>query len=320
VKIDGMRRNRRIRDTRPPLPLPTSLAEAVSGGQPFAAKPALEAGLVTRYTLRSRFTQIVPGVYATKGVELSRWDLIRAVGMWAPADAVIGGWSAAYLHGEHWFSADNGRGVVDVFTSLEPRVPRGVRERKLSDPVPATDVCELGGLRVTSPARTAVDVARWSRGVDRKICTIDSICVATGTELDAVAEAASRMRGQHGVSRAVRLLDACDAEAHSPQESLLRLRIDRSSLPRPTSQVEILEPSGELVTVADLAYIREKVAIFYDGKHHGDPGQWRRDIRINARLADLGWQVARIAQGMSVNEVIRHIELALARARRQRRS
>ncbi|MDN5724103.1 MAG: very short patch repair endonuclease [Corynebacterium sp.] len=118
----------------------------------------------------------------------------------------------------------------------------------------------------------------------------------------------------------VRLLDACDAEAHSPQESLLRLRIDRSSLPRPTSQVEILEPSGELVTVADLAYIREKVAIFYDGKHHGDPGQWRRDIRINARLADLGWQVARIAQGMSVNEVIRHIELALARARRQRRS
>src|SRR5699024_4914386 len=28
VKIDGMRRNRRIRDTRPPLPLPTSLTEA----------------------------------------------------------------------------------------------------------------------------------------------------------------------------------------------------------------------------------------------------------------------------------------------------
>src|SRR5699024_1799336 len=169
--------------------------------------------------------------------------------------AVIGGWSAAYLHGEHWFSADNGRGVVDVFTSLEPRVPRGVRERKLSDPVPATDVCELGGLRVTSPARTAVDVARWSRGVDR-----------------------------------------------------------------PTSHVAVLLPSVDLVTAADLANIRDKVAIFYDGKHHGDPGQCRRDIRINARLADLGWQVARIAQGMSVNEVIRHIELALARARRQRRS
>jgi len=74
------------------------------------------------------------------------------------------------------------------------------------------------------------------------------------------------------------------------------------------------------VTVADLAYIREKVAIFYDGKHHGDPEQWRRDIRINARLADLGWQVVRITKGMRVNEVLRHIELALARARRQLRS
>lgn len=310
-----MRRDRKFRDTRPSTPLPASLADAVAVGRPFAASQALEAGLVTRYALRPEFKMIVPGVYAVKGTQLSRWDFIRAVGIWAPADAVVGGWSAAFLHGEHWFSTEQGRGVVDIFSSVEPRVPVGVRERRLRQPIASADVCEIGGIRVTAPARTAVDVARWTAGADRKICAVDSVCFATHTGLHAVADAASRMPGQHGVSRVVRLLDSCDADAHSPQESLLRLRIERSSLPQPTSQFEIVEPSGKLVTVADLAYAREKVAIFYDGKHHGDPEQWRRDIRINARLADLGWQVVRVAKGMTPEEVLSHIASALTRAR-----
>lgn len=314
-----MRRDRRFRDTRPPTPLPASLADAVADGQPFAASPALETGLVTRYSLRSAFRMIVPGVYAAKGARLSRWDFIRAVDIWAPADAVIGGWSAAYLHGEHWYSTERGNGVVDVFTSAEPRVPTGVRERRLRQPIPAADACEIGGIRITAPARTAVDVARWSTGADRKICIVDSVCSATNTSVRAVADAATRMPGQHGVSRVVRLLDACDADAHSPQESLLRLRIERSSLPQPVSQFEICEPSVHLLTIADLAYAREKVAIFYDGKHHGDPEQWRRDLRITARLADLGWQVVRVTTGMRPEEVMGHIASALTRARRDLR-
>lgn len=312
-----MRRDLRPQDTRPPLPIPDSLADAVAGGKPFAGRQALENGLVTRYELRSRFTAIIPGVYAAKGAQLTRWDRVRAVAIWAPADAVIGGWTAGYLHGEQWFSHEKGRSVIDVFTSAEPRVPRGVRERRLRQPIPSVDVCELGGVRVTSPARTAVDVGRWARGAELSICTVDSLCNSTDTSLRMVADAAARMPGQHGVSRVVRLLDSCDELAQSPQESLLRLRMESSTLPSPTSQHEIFDRAGRLVTVADLAYAREKVAIFYDGRHHGDPEQWRRDIRINAKLADLGWQVVRVAKGMTPDEVIRHIEHALVRARRE---
>lgn len=159
-----------------------------------------------------------------------------------------------------------------------------------------------------------MDVARWDSGADRRICIIDSVRYATATSLDAVAGAAARMPN-HGVSQVARLFDSCDAESHSPQESLLRLRIQRSSLPHPTSQYEIFERSGELITVADLAYPAEKVAIFYDGKHHGEAEQWRRDLRITARLTDLGWQVVRVARGMSPDEVMRHVWNALTRAR-----
>lgn len=316
----GMSTASRFRNPRPPTPVPATLADAVSSGVPFSSGEALSAGLVTRYELRSKFRAILPGVYAAKGRPLSRWEGIRAVGIWAPADAVIGGWAAAYLHGEHWYSTEKNRGIIDVLTLTEPRPPRGIRERMLRQPIPDSDVCVIGGVRITSPARTTVDVARWAVGNDLKVCMIDSMCFASDTALDDVAAAAARMPGQHGVSNVVRLLESCDAGAHSPQESLLRLGIARSPLPQPTSQYEIRERNGDLISVADLAYISEKVAIFYDGKHHGEAKQWRRDLRITARLTDLGWQVVRISKDMHPNEIMRHIENALARGHRNRRT
>lgn len=208
-----MRRDYRLQDHRPSTPLPSSLLDAVRDGRPFAASEALQAGLVTRYALRSRFRMLVPGVYCARGSQLTKWDRIRAVGMWSPADAVISGWAAAYLHGERWFSRDASRSVIDVYTAVEPRMPPGVRERRLRHPIQPEDICEIGGLRVTAPARTAVDVARWTHRADSSICMVDSVCQATRTSVEAVAGAAARMRGQHGVRRVIRLLDSCDASA-----------------------------------------------------------------------------------------------------------
>ncbi len=213
IRIVFMRRDYRLQDHRPSTPLPSSLLDAVRDGRPFAASEALQAGLVTRYALRSRFRMLVPGVYCARGSQLTKWDRIRAVGMWSPADAVISGWAAAYLHGERWFSRDASRSVIDVYTAVEPRMPPGVRERRLRHPIQPEDICEIGGLRVTAPARTAVDVARWTHRADSSICMVDSVCQATRTSVEAVAGAAARMRGQHGVRRVIRLLDSCDASA-----------------------------------------------------------------------------------------------------------
>ncbi|MDX2356935.1 type IV toxin-antitoxin system AbiEi family antitoxin [Dietzia sp. PP-33] len=311
-----MRRDPRPRAGRPPLPHPTSLADAVAGGRPFRATHALAEGLVTRHSLGTGFIMVVPGVYATRGTELTGWDRIRAVWLWAPADAVIGGWAAAYLHGERWYSGDRAHGAVDVLTGLEPRIPAGVRERRIRRPLTDPDIDVVNGVRITTPARTAVDVARWARGADRTVAMIDSVCNATGTDLTAVAAAAGRMPGQHGVSRVVRLLPSCDPRADSPPESMLRLAITRSDLPNPTPQLRIHDADGRRVATADLGYEREKVAIFYDGEVHVDPEQWRWDIRVNARLAFLGWQVVRVVGGMDQDEVLRDVGAALDRARR----
>lgn len=315
-----MARMRWVEDTRPPVPVPATVEDAVSSGRPFSGAEALAAGVVTRYGLRNSFRPILPGVYAAKGRTLSPWDSIRAVGLWAPSDAIFGGWAAAYLHGETAYAEERlGRGI-DVFTAAEPRSPRGIRKRSLRQPIPDEDICEIGGLHVTAPARTTVDTARWIRGDDLRICVIDSICFRTETSLGAVAAAAGRMPGLHGASKIARLLDACDPSAQSPRETLLRLAVERSPLPRPTPQLKIVEPWGKLITVADLALAEEKVAIFYDGRHHGDPDQWRKDLRITARLNDLGWQVVRIVKNMKTDDALGHVINAYTRARSRSRA
>lgn len=315
--MGGMRR-RRVNPNAPARP-PRTLAEAVASGGPFESRAALNSGLVTRHSLATRFTTIVPGVYMKADAAPTQWQRITAVSMWAPDDAVICGWAAAHLHGEHWYSTETRHQRIDLYSDLAPRAPAMVCRRRNRRPIPAEDLVVVSDIRVTAPARTAVDVARWTRGHERVVCAIDSVCNATGTPVEAVAAAAGRMAGLHGVKRVLDALSDCDAHADSPQESLLRLRIARSSLPQPTSQLVIRDESGRKVATADLGYERERVAIFYDGHVHGGADQWRWDLRVNARLADLGWQVVRVTRGMSADESIRHIACARERADRRDR-
>lgn len=307
-----------MRSSRParnvPSRLPTSIEEEVRDGGPFDSREALAAGLLTRHALSTRYIQIVPCIYAVSDKILSRFDQITAVSKWAPEGSVIAGWAAAHVAGERWYSTGNAHQRIDVYCTHDPRAPALVRWRRPRRPLTANDQITIGGISVTSHARTAVDVARWSSSVDEMICAVDSVCNATSTPITAVAAEAERMRGLHGVRRVASHLSQCDPGADSPQETLVRLRIARSSLPTPVSQLLIRDADGRKVATADLGYPEWKVAIFYDGSHHGNPEQWRWDIRVNARLADLGWQVVRITAGMSTEEVLRHIASALHRA------
>lgn len=274
---------------------------------------------MSRYALKKRFRVLHPGVYIAGHATPGTRDRIRAAGLWAPPDATIAGWAAAHLFGEEWLSDRHCARIIDLYAPRPLRPPIGVRVHATARSIPHVDRRKLGGLVVTGPARTAVDVARWTAGHDLKICAIDSVCNATETTLDEVSDAAGRMVGQHGVREVTALLPNCDPAAQSPQETETRLRITRSDLPPPTSQLKIFNEYGQKVATADLGYDVEKVAIFYDGRGHSREEQWLYDVQINAELADLGWEVVRLAKGMLAGSAIRHIERALDRSRRKHR-
>lgn len=306
--------NRRSRPTggHPPSAR-VALESAVTGGTPFRAASALEHRIVTRHGLSTRYRALLPGVYISNDASPTAADHIRAAALWAPAGSVIGGWAAARLHGERWYSERRCADSVDLYSARALRAPKGVRVRILRRPLAPDDLARADDIATTAPGRTAVDVGRWTTGLDRRICAIDSVCNAARIGLGDVSAAAGRMSGQHGVADVLHLLAECDPRADSPRESLLRLTIHRSDLPRPVSQLRIRNEYGAVVATADLGYEREKVAIFYDGAHHGRPDQWKFDAGVNAELTDLGWEVLRVVSQMTPATVLHRIARALAR-------
>lgn len=295
-----------------------AFAAAVGAGRPFVAKAALEHRIISRHALKKRFRALHPGVYIADTASPGVRDRIRAAGLWAPPDATIAGWAAAHLFGEQWYSRRYCSHTVDIFSPRALRSTAGVRVHATNRTVPDADRRMFGGLTTTSPARAAVDIARWTHAHDLKVCAVDSVCNSSRITLRDVAIAADRMAGQHGVRAVAALLPSCDALAQSPQETQMRLRIARSDLPTPTSQLKIFNEFGQKVATADLGYEDEKVAIFYDGRGHSREDQWLYDVQINAELADLGWEVVRIAAGMLAGSALLHIDRALGRSRRKR--
>ena len=109
-------------------------------------------------------------------------------------------------------------------------------------------------------------------------------------------------------------LDLVDPGAESPRETWLRLLIIRAGLPRPQTQVPVYNEYGVLIAEVDMGYEDLKIAFEYDGDHHRtDRRQFTKDIRRHEALTELGWIVIRVTAEDTQGDIIRRIQLALAR-------
>ena len=282
---------------------------------PFLGSEALAAGRVTPYQLRTIHRRLFPDVYVDEAVPLEPRILVRAALLWAPTGSIIGGLGAALLHRERWFAPDSVGREIDIYSVGTPRSARGVRIRRLARELPPDHVVTVGGLRVTSVPRTAVDVARWEDDDDTAIAKIDAVCNRGRTDVAVVGAVAEQMVGVHGVGRVRALLGSCDRRADSPPETRLRLLLVRAGLPAATPQLVIRNEFGVKIATADLGYEKQKVAIFYDSELHRRKSDWEFDAWVNAQLAELGWLPIRITAQMlrSPLMVIRQIRAALTR-------
>lgn len=285
--------------------------------EPLLGSAALSAGHLSAHRLRSGHRRLFPDVYLARDAPVVPDALVHGAVLWAPPGAVLGGLSAALLHRERWFAPAAVMQEIDVYMLGTPPTPDRVRLRRLRLALPVEQVCTIRGLPVTSPARTAIDVARWEDDDETAIAKIDAVCNRSRTDIGEVGALATNLRGMHGLRRVRELLQWCDRRADSPPETRLRLLIARSDLPDPIPQVEIYNEYGAKVATADLAYEREKVAIFYDGDVHRGRSTWEHDARVNAELAELGWQGVRVTGPMLRNPrtVLRQIGAALERGR-----
>ncbi|MCL2514435.1 MAG: hypothetical protein FWD85_05725 [Microbacteriaceae bacterium] len=187
------------------------------------------------------------------------------------------------------------------------------------------------------------------------ILTLDEVIVGgdyliTGSEpwdgrapLTSWAELAAAVE-RAGSARGVRVARAALEEVRygclSPQETRLRLLIERAGLPAPVLNHRIFDESGRTVAMLDGAYPERRLAYEYMGDHHrADRRTYRNDMVRRARVEDLGWTqldisaddldlrpletLARIARRLSATEPRAHaranpIDLAVVASKRPR--
>jgi hypothetical protein len=257
-------------------------------GEAFIGSEAVASGLLTPHMLRSRFVAIYPGVYVAKGVEITAAVRAEACWLWSRRRGVVAGFSASALHGAKWISA--GRPAEIIHDNRRPPA----RVRTWADQVCDDEISEVWGMRVTNPARTALDLAcRYP--VDEAVTAIDALSHATRLKLADVELLAARYPRRRGMKRARMTLGLADPGAESPRETWLRLLLIRAGFPRPQTQIRVLDEFGQVIARPDMGWEDILVAVDYEGDHHRtDRRQFNNDIRRAELLAELGWIVVRV--------------------------
>ncbi|GID68243.1 hypothetical protein Acy02nite_61240 [Actinoplanes cyaneus] len=136
----------------------------------------------------------------------------------------------------------------------------------------------------------------------------------------AVVELTRRRARWPGVPLLRGTMSLADGRAESPMETRLRLLFHDAGLPSPEPQVEVRDESGRLAGRVDLGWQAARVAAEYEGDHHRERGQFRRDIaRVNA-LRRLGWTVLRFTAADVIHrprETAEAVRAELAKPRRR---
>lgn len=195
------------------------------------------------------------------------------------------------------------RPELDIVHATRPELPASRLEAGAHHhpgALPRTHVTTVGGIAVTSPARTAVDIAR-THDFPRGLAAVDSALRGgvTSEEVLAVLDFCRAWPGARGASRAV---SYGDGRAENPGESWSRAVLIERGLTPPELQLEIRDDRG-LVGRADFGWLEQRTLGEFDGrgKYGLEPGYlteaagealWQEKRRED-RLRALGWEIVR---------------------------
>jgi hypothetical protein len=280
--------------------------------EPFIGSEAIATGALTPYQLRSRFVAIHPDVYFPTDADLTAVQRAYAAWLWSRRRGVVAGQSASALHGTKWVNARQPAQLLYEYR----RPPPGIVT--WSDRVAPEEIQLIRGVPVTTPARTAFDLAsRYPLG--KAVAAIDAFARATRLRTAQVEALFERYKGHRNIRRARHALTLVDPGAQSPQETWLRLLVTEAGYPPPQTQIPVYGPYGELVGVVDMGWNDIKLALEYEGEHHRTNRRvFNNDIaRHETMTTDLDWIVIRVTAADVPGGILRRLGAAWAR-RRQR--
>ena len=274
--------------------------------QPFLGSEALAAGVLTRGALRWNYTAVHPNVYLDKDAARSLYVNAIAAWLWTRRTGVIAGKAAASLHGVRWIPenepieliANNGRRRAGVV----------VREERISD-----DEVSVRGdyrIRLTTPARTALDLARRLPRAEA-LEHLDALAAKTGITPEDVFRLAERYPATRGIRAARAVIGLMDGGASSPRQTQLRLMMRDAGLPRPRTSIVLEDDQWRAV-----------LAIGWEGPRVGleheedleDMNPMQR-IERDELFHRLGWFPIRVLRQHSNASILHRVRSAIKQRR-----
>jgi hypothetical protein len=275
--------------------------------EPFIGSEAVAEGALTKAQLASRCRRLFPDVYVERDVAVDAEARAKAGWLWTERRGVIAGFAAAALHDSKWAGDAQ---VVDLIHDNR-RSPPGIQTHRYR--IEEDEIEVVGGMPVTSPIRTALDFGCWYP-IMTAVAGIDSLARATEIKAADLELLARRYAGRRGIARARQAVDLFDAGAQSPKESWLRVVLIQAGLPRPQTQIPVLNEFGNAIAYLDMGWEDVRVAVEYDGEQHrSDRRQYTWDVRRLEMLERLGWIVIRVVAGDRPAEIVSRVRAAIAR-------
>jgi hypothetical protein len=160
------------------------------------------------------------------------------------------------------------------------------------------DVCTVGPIPCTRPARTLVDCAALVSF--EALCSLvdPALCreLTDAPRLREAAERASRSPGRKGLPRLDEALAVWTPGPlpGSPAEMRLVRRLVAWGFPVPERQITVVDEEGMFLGRVDVGWSEKRLGLEYDGGEWHTPRQWASDEAREYAIERLGWRLERV--------------------------
>jgi hypothetical protein len=244
--------------------------------RPFRHVDAIACGALTRHHIADgSYVSLFPGVSVDAGTPVTM--AVRAAGaVLARPRGVVAGPAAAAMWDVDTVPSDT---AVDLLVEAGGmRSCPGIRLRRVG--LQDDEVATMGGVRVTTPVRTALDLARWLP-VEQAVVVVDALCRTAPLDVEAVRALVEVHAGERDVVHAEAVLAWVEPRSPSPGASRLRVGLRARGLEVPLAAQRLLDGEGRPVGELALAWPEVRVGLAHV------PG-------VRGAAAAVGWEVLEV--------------------------
>jgi hypothetical protein len=235
---------------------------------------------------RGRLTRVHRGAYLVGATRPDLLDRVRAALHVAPPGAVVGFQTAAALLG---FGVAEDHRIHVVVPCGGPVTHRpGIATHESALPLDKPEI--VLGVPCTPAARCALDLARALSRPDA-LSTLDAALAAEACTADDLAAELALHDRLKGIRQARELVPMADPRLQCRQESHLRLILHDGGVRGLVPQHCVTDDENAVACYLDLADVRRRIGIEYDGSSHLNRARLRADRERHNWLETHGWRM-----------------------------